>query len=273
MLDFIVDKDKCTQCGECVRDCLYGIIGMDDEYPFIHKDKENKCIGCQHCLAVCKPGAISVFGLDPADSLAIGGGVPEPARMENMLLGRRSVRRYKKQGVDPKLIRHLLEIAAHAPTAVNQQKTRLTVVDDPEAMDRLRERATSAALEILHEGRVPEGMERLADFLEGCKYGQDVIFRGAPHLLVASSPADALSPMADGHIAVAYFELLAASHGLGAVWNGIARMVISVLVPELKELLGIPHDHQVVCAMSFGKPAVKYHRAVQRTGDIHRAKI
>ncbi len=266
MLNFTVDTEKCTQCGECARDCLYGIIGMDD-HPFIREDKEDKCIRCQHCLAVCKPGAISIFGLNPADSAPLDGGLPDPERMETLIMGRRSVRRYKKAGADPALIRHLLEVVSHAPTAVNQQKTRLTVVDDPEAMDRFRERATTAALKVIREGRLPDGMERIADFLRGCESGEDVIFRNAPHLLVASAPSDTLAPMADCHIAMSYFELLANSHGLGTVWDGIAKAVITAIAPELQGVLGIPDDHQIICVMAFGKPAVKYHRSVQRSGE------
>ncbi|WP_430734625.1 nitroreductase family protein [Halodesulfovibrio aestuarii] len=273
MLNFKVDTDKCIKCGECAQDCLYGIIGMDD-YPFIHEEKEEKCIGCQHCLAVCKTGALSILGKDPANSASIKGGLPAPNQMETLILSRRSIRRYKKEGVDPELIHHMLHVVDHAPTAVNQRQNRLTVIDNPEFMDKLREQATAAALKVIREGNLPKGLERTADFLKGCEDGKDIIFRNAPHLLVASAPKDALAPMADCHIAMSYFELLANSHGLGTVWDGIAKAVLTMIAPELLELIGIPEDHTVVCVMAFGKPAVKYHRAVQHSDqDIHRAVI
>ncbi len=270
MLHFKVDTDKCVKCGECARDCLFGIIEMDD-YPFVPKDKQGSCLECQHCLAVCEPGALSIHGKDPADSRPLKDGLPDPERMETLLMGRRSTRRYKKEGVDPAFIRHLLEVVSHAPTAVNQRLTRLTVVDDPATMDRLRERATAAALKRVREGTIPKGLERIAEYFRGCERGQDVIFRNAPHLLIASAPSDAFAPVADCHIAMSYFELLANSHGLGTVWNGIARNVLSEFAPELREPLGIPEDHIIACVMAFGKPAVKYHRTVQRPGGtIHR---
>ncbi len=262
MISFSVDTEKCTQCGECVRDCLYSVLGMD-EHPYVREGMESKCIGCQHCLAVCKPGAISVLGKNPGDSLSLKRGVPDPEQMETLILGRRSIRRYKKEGVDPALIRHLLEVVNHAPTAVNQRQTHLTVVDDPESMDKLRKQTTGGALKAIQEGRLPEGMERIAYFLENGKEGEDVIFRGAPHLLVASAPEHALNPMVDCTIAMSYFELLANSHGLGTVWDGIARAIMTAIVPEIRTLLGIPEDHIIVNAMAFGKPAVKYHRAIQ----------
>ena len=76
--------------------------------------------------------------------------------------------------------------------------------------------------------------------------------------------------MADCHIALSYFELLVNSHGIGTVWNGIARAILTAVLPEFAVRLGIPEDHQIVCVMSFGKPAVKYHRTVQRPGGVIR---
>lgn len=267
MLQFEVDKERCTQCGECAKDCLWGVIRMD-EYPIIPADREAQCIECQHCLAVCPTGALSIFGKDPDASLPLKNALPAPDAMERLIMGRRSTRRYKKEGVDPKLIRHLLEVTSHAPTAVNQRNTVLTVVDDAEAMDRFRKELTSAALGAVHEGRIPPEFERIQNYILGCEDGTDVIFRNAPHLLVASAPSDTLAPMADCHIALSYFELLANSHGIGTVWNGIARAILSSILPEYATKLGIPDDHQIVCVMSFGKPAVKYHRTVQRPGGV-----
>ena len=274
MLDFSLNTDACTGCGECVKECLCDVIAMGDDFPHLLEGGEERCIGCQHCLAVCKPGALSIFGKDPADSRPLKGNLPEPAQMETLIMGRRSTRRYKKEGVDPALIRHLLEVASHAPTAVNQRRTQLTVVDTPEAMDKLRDRAMASALKMLRENSFPKGLERLAGYFQKCESGEDAIFRNATHLLVASAPADSLSPMADCHIVMSYFELLANSHGLGTVWNGIARIMLDQVAPELRDLLGIPKDHVLACAMAFGKPAVQFYRTVQRPGGtIHRAEI
>lgn len=267
MLNFTVDADKCTKCGECAADCLWGVIEMDG-LPVVRPGNEANCIGCQHCLAVCKPGALSVFDLDPADSLPLKNNLPDPARMETLLMGRRSTRRYRKEGVDPSLIRRMLEIASHAPTAVNMRPATLTVVDDPESMNRLRADMTEAALAALHENRIPAGWERIGEYIRGCESGEDILFRNAPHLLLASAPEDALAPMADCHIVMSYFELLANAHGVGTVWNGIARALITMIVPEFRTRLGIPDNHLVVCAMSFGLPAVRYHRTVQRPGAV-----
>ncbi|WP_419785557.1 nitroreductase family protein [Pseudodesulfovibrio sp.] len=275
MLDFKADSEKCIGCGACVRDCFAHVLEADaDGVPYVLPEREELCIECQHCLAVCPTGAVSIFGLDPDDSLPLKGNMPDPGKMETLIMGRRSIRHYKKEGVDPALIHHLLEVASHAPTAVNLRPATLTVVDDPAAMDRLRKAAMDAAMQRLNDGTLPAGYERMGDYFRDAEPDEDVIFRGAPHVLIATAPKTALAPMADCHIVMSYFDLLASSHGLGTVWDGIARAFIDAICPELRELLGIPADHVVACVMAFGKSAVKHHRTVQRPGCvINSAKI
>ncbi|OIQ52290.1 Ferredoxin-1 [Pseudodesulfovibrio hydrargyri] len=269
MLNFTVDADKCTRCGECARDCPAGVIDMDG-LPVVRPEREARCIECQHCLAICQPGALGVFGKDPADSLPLKGMFPVPAKMETLIMGRRSVRRYKKEGVDPALIRHLLDVASHAPTAVNGRPVTLTVMDDPAAMDRLRAEMTAEAVNLLHGDGFPAGWEHVADYVRGCEDGTDIIFRNAPHVLIASAPEDSFAPMADCHIVMSYFDLLASAHGLGTVWNGMVRAMLTEILPRFRTRLGIPENHLLACVMSFGWPAVKYHRTVQRPGGTIR---
>jgi nitroreductase len=92
--------------------------------------------------------------------------------------------------------------------------------------------------------------------------GVDMIFRGAPHALIVSAPVDAPCPREDVALALAYFELLAYSAGLGTVWWGMLKMVLETL-PELKSLFGLAPG-EVYHGMLFGAPAVRYPRTVQR---------
>lgn len=93
--------------------------------------------------------------------------------------------------------------------------------------------------------------------------GVDTLFRGAPHLLVASVPKDVPSPLPDCLIALSYFELYAQASGVGTVWDGLAKWAINDLVPETRRRLGIPDDHLIGYCMAFGRPAVHYARTVQ----------
>ena len=90
-----------------------------------------------------------------------------------------------------------------------------------------------------------------------------MIFRGAPHLILASAPQASPCPVQDTHIALTTFQLIAHAKGVGTVWDGMVMMAIS-LIPGLASRLGIPEDHSIGYAMVFGEPAVEYHRTVQR---------
>ncbi len=52
-----INKDKCTKCGVCIKNCDVDAISMTNEGAEINSDK---CIGCAMCIAVCEFGAVSV---------------------------------------------------------------------------------------------------------------------------------------------------------------------------------------------------------------------
>jgi nitroreductase/NAD-dependent dihydropyrimidine dehydrogenase PreA subunit len=263
MIQFRIDEELCIQCGECAEDCPAAVISMD-EYPII--TNEEGCYRCQHCLAICPTGAVSILGRDPEASTILDGNMPDPARLETLIKGRRSVRRYNKKDLDPGLIDELLDIASHSPTGVNAQAVLFTVVREGAVMKGLREEVMAELTKLNDEGKLPKGLvtQYIGMAVEAWKEaGKDIIFRDAPHLLITSAPQDSPCPVQDTHIALTTFQLMAHARGVGTLWDGMAMMAIS-LIPGLPGRLGIPEDHSIGYAMIFGEPAVEYHRTVQR---------
>ncbi len=265
MLKFSVDETLCTRCGECVQDCPSRIIAMaDGQLPGIRPEQEPLCIQCQHCLAVCPTAAVSIFGRKPEDSLPLpAGALPTLDALTLLVRGRRSVRRYLPENVDPALIRRLLATLANVPTGVNRHALTFTLIADREVMQRFRVKAMDALAAAARAGRVKPAFAYLQNAVPAwVNHRVDIIFRGAPHLLIASEPFTAPCPTEDIPLALATFDLLAQSAGLGAVWCGMLKMLLEA-VPELKADLGLPADHAYY-AMLFGRPAVHYPRTVQR---------
>jgi len=264
MLDFTVNRQTCTRCGQCVADCPARIIAMEEGVPTIAADKEVSCYRCQHCLAVCPVGAVSILGVRPAGSRPLNGNLPDPDKLETLIKGRRSVRRYLPENLEPELLQRLLDVAWHAPTGMNSRDVLFTVVDDRAKLAELRDRVMSGLGRLVREERLPEGMEFFADFVRLWEEkGVDILFREAPHLLIASAPVQSASPVPDCLIALSYFELFAQSMGVGTVWNGLTKWAVNDLLPETRQSLGIPDDHAIGYVMSFGRPAFRYHRTVQ----------
>lgn len=264
MLQFQVDQQKCTRCGLCAEDCVARVIEMP-HYPAIPAEKEGGCYRCQHCFAVCPTGAVSILGLKPEESLPLTGDWrPDPAKLETLMKGRRSVRRYREENLEPELMQRLLDVAWHAPTGINSRQVLLTVIDDRDKLADFRAELMSGLSKLVRENALPEQLGFFAEFVRLWEeQGVDVIFRGAPHLLIASAPGQVASPLQDCMIALSYFELFAQANGVGTVWDGLAKWAIADLVPESRARLGIPEDHQVGYAMAFGRPAVSYARTVQ----------
>jgi len=177
--------------------------------------------------------------------------------------GRRSIRHYKDENVSPTLIRQLLATLANAPTGVNRRELTFSLIGDKTVMHRFRLKVLESLKTAGEKGRIPEQFSYLHEAASAFfEHKTDIIFRTAPHALIISAPPDAPCPEQDIALALAYFELLARSAGLGTCWWGLFKMVMLTL-PELKPLLGLPADH-VYYAMLFGTPDISYPRTVQR---------
>ena len=268
MKRFQVDKSLCVQCGECVRDCVFGLITMEQGYPVLPADKESICIDCQHCLAVCKPGAVSILGLDPADSLPLDGELPDKGQMELLIKGRRSVRYFKPDPLPEETVDELLRIAAHAPTGVNVRGVEFIVVEDRVTMEGIRQETMEALQELASRDAIPDNLSVLKKMLPLMERGKDPIFREAPHLLIASAANHVPCREADVYIALSYFELLASSAGIGTTWCGLGKWALVDLAPHVLHKFGVPKNHDVAYLMLFGMPDVEYYRTVQRDKDI-----
>jgi nitroreductase/NAD-dependent dihydropyrimidine dehydrogenase PreA subunit len=261
---FHVDPTKCIRCGECVNECPVNILVIGDTVPFVADGRSGDCIGCQHCLAVCPEGAVSVLGLKPEDSYQLDGTeMPSYLQLDRLLRGRRSVRRYLDEDVDSTVIGKLLQTAYHAPSGRNDRRLSFSVIDRREVMNRFREQTYDGLSELVKNSELPAGYEFFVDIVNGwTMYQVDVLFRWAPHLVVATAPIDSPSAEVDTIIALGHFEIAAQGLGLGTLWNGLAKMSISLL-PELKIPLKVPDQTLIGFTMSFGKPEVSYARSVQ----------
>ena len=265
-LNFTVDHSKCVRCDACVTDCPAHIIcradNINDGLPGILPQNEQHCIECQHCLAVCPTGAVSVFGLLPQNSVELTEEkLPSASQMHTLLRARRSVRQFKPQDVSSSIIDDLLATVANSPTGCNDRSLRFLVVSDSNNMMKLR-LLVIEALERQMQNHATMPAFLPAGVAAYRQRGVDELFRGAPHLLLVSAAENASSPKEDVDLALAYFELLAYSAGLGTTWCGYLKFAVDA-APELRTTLGLGPQTQFY-AMLFGYPNVCYARTVQR---------
>lgn len=274
MIDFKIEIDKCINCGLCAEDCPAQIIKMNPT-PCIQISREKLCLKCQHCLAICPTAAISILGKKPENSLSTSVKLPSYDSLTNLIKTRRSIRKYVDEDLDQNLIQDILRTTAYAPTGHNYNSVHFTLIDNKKDLKLFKNLVYHA---IKKAGKTKTLLPQF-QFLYAIQKvweskGIDVIFRNAPHLIIASAPKKNSSPVPDCMIALSYFELLANSREIGTLWNGMLSWVLNDIDPDIANLIGIPDSHSIGYAMVFGKPAVNYPRAIQSEGlSITRAKI
>jgi nitroreductase len=251
------------------------IINGKNDIPEIKEGKEGNCIKCQHCLAVCPTGALSIFGKKAEESIQIDTNMPTADAMEHLIKTRRSIRKFKKEEVSSDKIDKLLEAAAFAPTGHNKNEVLLSVTESKEALAKVRSLVYGGLKKASEEGKIRPALAMFDSFQNMWhEKGIDVLFRDAPHLIVASAPSKNSNGEVDGTIALSYLELMANTMGIGTLWNGLLKMVVTDIVPELKMQLGIPEDHTIGYMMVFGYPGIKYSRAIQSEGlNLNKIKL
>ncbi len=261
-LKFKVDSGKCIRCGACIEDCVAKVFGWNNDLPAVIPEQEDFCIGCQHCLTVCPTGAVSIFGLNPENSMPVKtNDWPTAEQMTKLMRERRTIRKYRAESVDPDLIDNLLKTLNYSPTGRNERKLNFTVVENRESMKHLLDNIVKTIIEKGDDGsEVGSLIYRMSKEYAG--NGEDILFRGAPNLLMAWNDPPAACDREDVIISLSYFELLAQCSGLGTTWCGYLKMVVDRF-PELRPLLSLPRDAYFY-TMLFGYPAVKYPRTVQR---------
>ena len=262
---FTLDRAKCLKCGICVRDCAFRALRQDAE-GFPQMANPERCMRCQHCLAVCPAGAVEFDGRRPEDSVATKDlALPSAEAVENWLRTRRSMRRFASEDVDRATLDKVLRALGNSPTGCNARALTFTCFPARDSMDNFR-RGFIRTIERHRDGNklLPRWLAVPAIKLRNG--GEDMFFRGAPGMLIVSSDETdkaVTTPHEDVTIACANFELLANANGIATCWCGFLNLVQRE-VPELLEAtVGIRRTTPFY-AMLFGRPAIRYPRGVQR---------
>ena len=167
--------------------------------------------------------------------------------LDEVIMGRRSVRSYTRAPVDQASIARLIDAATHAPSAMNEQPWSFTVVRDQKVLDRISGQAKVHLLESLMAD--PNG-DRLRTQLLAPEFQ---IFYHAPVLIVICATKPGSWVVEDCALAAENLMLAAYAAGLGSCWIGLAQSYLQTA--QGKSALGVPEPWVPAAPIIVGHPA------------------
>lgn len=250
----VINETKCIGCGRCAADCISGTIRIRDG-----KAKARQgCLLCGHCLAVCPADAVQIEEYEDTirtyDNSSFD--IPEE-NMLNAILFRRSIRNYSDKKIGKEQLEKLIMAGSHTATAKNRQEIGYIFVQ--EQLDQLKAQVFNGLGRVTEEQPDHPEIKMLKRFYKGRKSRpeEEMLFRNAPAVLFLTG-----DHLIDAGLAAQNIELMAASMGMGVLFNGYLTRITEML-PEVKAFLKA-EDKTITICMLVGYPAVKYERTAPR---------
>ncbi|MFA4850295.1 MAG: nitroreductase family protein [Methanoregula sp.] len=257
MTTIFVDLDLCTRCGICSVVCPMAIVTPADEntLPLVKEEAAGRCIQCGHCEVSC-PSQALLLNIRPDEKVLLspGAGAIASGDLEIYLKKRRSVRHFTCDPVSKTKIEQVLDIARYAASGGNGQPVQWLVVHDTAKVKKIAGFTAEWMKSLLNTAHPMSGYVPI--LIKSWESGNDVICRGAPHLLFAHIPEGNPVASTDAIIALTHFDIAAPAFGIGTCWAGFVAMAANIYEPLQKEL-GLPAGRKSAYAMMFGHPQYK----------------
>lgn len=263
----IVDNEKCVGCGLCVKDCFVKDIKLVDNKA---KIRNIACFKCGHCIAICPKGAVSTdeYKMEDVKEYNENEFKIESETLLNFIKFRRTTRKFKDKEVEAEKIAKIIEAGRFTQTATNSQNVSYIVVKDN--IDQLKEMVLESLklkgeeiLKNLNEQTRPfkryaqMWIKMYEEYKENPKLN-DRLFFNAPALILVVSEHSVNATLASSNM-----ELMTNALGLGTFFSGFFTLAAQGN-QEIRNLLELEDNKEIVTCMIIGYPDVKYFRTVPR---------
>ncbi len=293
-----VDKELCTGCGLCIRNCPFQAWEMGgDDMPGMKETYE--CFSCYNCMVACPVEAISIVsqyhvdsGFWATDPHAVPFKMPMPPKdaegnpaqwneVERAVLERRSVRNFKDKEVPETLIRRVLEAGRFAPSAGNCQPWKFVVITDKGLMNEMNEAVHGVISGVWGMYQNDDTVQYLAGMVDPASPGMydprlaiggmGAISRkhapplmNAPAVIIIAGDSRSIGgPQINAGICGQNMNLVANSLGIKACWVGFTA-VLHMVPNFVEEKLGIKPPWQIISSLALGWPEFKQEGMVPR---------
>jgi nitroreductase/NAD-dependent dihydropyrimidine dehydrogenase PreA subunit len=260
-----IDESKCTKDGFCAQECPAVIIRFSERsFPKILPIDEARCMDCGHCVAVCPHDALDHARIPMSKSPSIRKDLQiNEAQAIQFLRSRRSIRRYQNRPVEKELIQKLIETARYAPTAGNSQTIEWLVITDKTKLREIGGLTVDWLREIAKNPQVIAAAPYIPTAIAAWDSGYDAVLRGAPAVVIAMAPKEAMNGLVDLTLALSYIDVLAQTMELGTCWAGLLEGALSNS-ETTRAAVGIPGNFTHHYPIMLGYADVKYSRLPER---------
>ena len=163
---------------------------------------------------------------------------------EQVIRSRRTTRAYRDEPVPEAALSELVELATLAPSGMNLQPWRFSIITNRDVLKRVNEGVKQACLAML--AQMPE-MERFRSAFENPEYD---IFYGAPALVVIQGPCGNQIGLLDCLLAAENLILAAHARGLGTCFMGFLLMARES--QEIRRALAVEDGYEIVAPITVG---------------------
>ena len=287
MVNTIIDSEKCTGCGLCVKVCPYETLSMVDGKACVTGKKSTNC---GHCVAVCPVDAVRVTTLEPLqfssfrmESDWITHGQDDAGRLVQLMASRRSCRNFKDKPVDKNILEDLVTIGTTAPTGSNSQEWTFTIMPDRTQVEIFGEHIVSFLRKLNRMAQITPlrktlslfGKDELARYHERYYKGikerirdwetqkKDFLFHDAQALILVGTTEAATNPQGDAMLATQNILLAAHAMGLGTCLNGFAVLALT-RDKSIGKALSLACGENIYSVIAVGWPDEHYHKIILR---------
>ena len=242
-----VNKDLCIGCELCKNDCPVNNIIIENKKSVI---KNQDCVMCGHCVAICPKEAITMTGFDELPIELTNKPILDSDELLMAIKSRRSIRKFKDKEVSSEIVKQIIEAGRYTPSAKNSQDVSYIILDNKKriyeevAVKFFRKIKPIANIAIKHSKEV--------------SIDDNFFFKNAP-IAIMIVTKDKIS----GSLAASNMALMAESYGLGVLFSGYFSDVANNS-PKLKKLLSLKHRDHVITTLVIRYPDVKYRRTAQK---------
>jgi nitroreductase len=165
----------------------------------------------------------------------------------DLLNMRRSIRDYEDKEVSLDTIMEIIRESCLAPSSSNGQPWQFVVVKSREMSKRLSDESKRNLIADIE--RNPASPSRYYEAVLRDKSFN--VFYNAPSLIFIGGSQGVRSLEMDCALAACYFMFAACERKLGTCWIGLGKYIRD---PELRKLIGMPADYQIVAPVILGYP-------------------